>query len=55
MEDWIYLTYKIHNKLENMLIPDETNVPRTGWGNWVLYATILLYKFYTRDKSFYLS
>ena len=26
MEDWIYLTYKLHNGLENMIVPVQTNI-----------------------------
>ena len=51
--DWVYLTYKVHNAMENMLVPEQRNVPRTRWRNWALYATIILYKYYTREKSSY--
>ena len=47
--DWIYLTYKVHNHIENMIVPEQTNVPRTGWRNWTLYAAFLMYKYYTKD------
>ena len=42
--DWIYLTYKLHNDIENMLVP-ETRTPKSNH-NWIFYAAYALYKLY---------
>ena len=41
-DNWIYLTYKIHNQLENMIVP-ETRNPKPRW-NWFVYALFATYK-----------
>jgi len=46
MDDWIYLTYKLHDKLENMIVPEEKN-KKADW-HWVYYAAFLAFKLYYR-------
>ena len=42
MNDWIMLTYKIHEDFENMLVPEEKHPP-PRW-NWVFYTAYCMYK-----------
>ena len=43
MNDWIMLTYKIHEDFENMLVPEFERNPQPRW-NWVFYTTYCIYK-----------
>ena len=43
--DWVYLTYKLHNDIENMLVP-EARTPKSNH-NWIFYTAYALYKLYS--------
>ena len=42
VDNWVYLSYKLHNQLENMIVPPERN-PKPRW-NWFIYALFATYK-----------
>ena len=48
-DNWIYLTYKIHNQLEQMIVPETRNpIPRCNWFVYAVFATYKLieYKYF---------
>ena len=46
MNDWVMLTYQIHEGIERMIIP-EAKQPKPNNYNWVFYTVYALYKLYT--------
>ena len=48
MNEWILLTYKLHDDIERMIIPDYTRVskPQYNWVFYVAYATYKLIQYY---------
>ena len=44
--DWILLTYKLHDNIENMLIPPAIH-PKPPDYKWVFYASYALWKLYS--------
>ena len=46
MDDWVYLTFRMHEGLERMLVPS-TTPPKPKW-NWVVYAAIVLWRLYMK-------
>ena len=46
-DDWIFLSYKIHGHLENMLVPEMKNIRYKNQWSWVVYGAWVLYKLYS--------
>ena len=49
--DWVFLCYKLHDDLENMIIPPEQNKPREQWRAWIVYAAYLAWKYYFKGPG----
>ena len=48
MDDWIYLTYRVHQGLERMIVPS-TTPPNPRWNkHWVVYAAVVLWRLYMK-------
>ena len=49
--DWVFLCYKLHDDLENMIIPPEQNKPREQWRAWIVYAAYFAWKYYFKGPG----
>ena len=46
-DSWILLSYKIHNNLENMLVPEmRYQKPQNSWVFYVAFCAYKLFQYY---------